>query len=226
MRGVRGTRGDRGPAYVSPSRLTDDEKKLLQPSPQDVISFARFLAQPNTGIVRLLPREKYDYTNLIRIRGGGAFYSFTTLSHEATPWSDIKFQDDQLHTGFNEQGLGLMAALSNVTLEDVGLDNSAVRLISQLALPKKYAEHKFQADRNRSGFKADGNTYQSTLLAQLNVTYILRSTVYTGMDSLVAFRMIRRDSDGGVTLLWKMLSKLPAKKPKDMPPEYRVPSRL
>jgi hypothetical protein len=226
LKGVRSARRDRGPGFVNPSKLTDDQKKLLQPSPNDVASFARFLGRPKTGILRLLPREKYDYTNLMPIRGGGAFYSFTRLSHEANPWSDIKFQDDQLHTGFNDQGLGLMAVIGNAALEDVGLDNPAVRLLSQLALPALYAEHKTQAYRNKSGFKAGGSVYQSTLPAQLDVTYVLRSTIYNGMDSVIAFRIIRRDSDGGITLLWKMLSQLPVKKPKDMPREYRDPFLL
>jgi hypothetical protein len=41
---------------------------------------------------------------------------------------------------------------------------------------------------------------------------------------VIAFRLIRRDSDGGVTLLWKMLSKLPVKKLKDIPREFMEPS--
>lgn len=221
LRGMRSPRATPGPPYVSPSKLTDEQKRLLKPSPHYEASFASFLSQPNTGLVRLLPREKYDQTVQMPLRGGGAYYSFGKLSHEADPWSDIKFQEGQLHTGVNDLTLGLMTILGDVPLENVDLDNPAVKFISQLALPAKYVEYKSHVDKYGSGVEADGNIYRSALPAQLNATYILRSTIYNRVDSVIAFRMIGRDSDGSVTLLWKILNKLQVKKLKDIPREYR-----
>lgn len=53
------------------------ETELLAPSRADQEKFAEFLAQPDTGLVRLLPREKWDYK--LSIRGGGAYYYFATV---------------------------------------------------------------------------------------------------------------------------------------------------
>jgi hypothetical protein len=204
------------PPYVSPSELTAEQKSLLEPSLHYEASFAKFLSQPNTGLVRLLPREKYDQTFQMPLRGGGAYYSFNKLSQEQTPWSDIKFQEGELHTGVNDLTLGLMTMLGDVSLENVDLDNPAVKFISQLALPVKYGEYKSHLEKYRLGFGADG-TYRSGLPAQLNTTYVMRSTIYNRVDSVVGFRVIGEDADGSVTLLWKLLNKLPVKKLKDIP---------
>lgn len=207
------------PPFVSPSKLTDEQKELLRPSPQYETFFRSFLSQPNTGLIRLLPREKYDQTVQMPLRGGGAFYSFTKLSQEATSWSDIKFQEGELHTGVNDLTLGSMTMLGDVPLESINLDNPAVKFISQLALPAKYAEHKSYVDKYRAGFEVDGNVYRSALPAQLNATYVLRSTIYNRVDSVIVVRMIGRDSDGSVTLLWKIVNKLEVKKIKNIPRE-------
>jgi hypothetical protein len=201
--------------------LTDEQKELLKVSPQDETAFARFLSQPNTGLIRLLPREKYEHTVRMPLRGGGAYYSFSKLSHEASPWSDIKYQEGRLHAGFGELTLGLMTMLGDVPLEHLDSSNRAVKFISQLALPANYAEYESQVVKHRSGFEADGNLYRAALPAQLNATYILRSTIYKRADTVIAVRLVRRDSDGGVTLLWKVLDKLQVKKLKDVPQEYR-----
>ena len=224
MRAVRNPRATTIPPSVSPTKLTEEQKKLLKASLQDEASFASFLSHSNTGLIRLLPREKYDYTVQMPLRGGGAYYSFSKLSHEAGPWSDIKYQEGRLHAGVNELTLGLMTMLGDVSLNHLDSDNAAVKFISQLTVPAKYAEYQSHVVKHRSGFEAAGSIYRSALPAQLNATYLLRSTIYNRTDSVIAFRLIRRDSDGGVTLLWKMLSKLPVKKLKDIPREYMEPS--
>ena len=221
MRAVRGSGASVIPPDVSPSKLTDEQKALLKASPQDEAAFAAFLRQPDTGIIRLLPREKYDHTIEMPLRGGGAFYSFNKLSHQAGPWSDIKFQDGQLHAGVNDLTLGLMAVLGDVPLEKLDSNHPARTFIGQLALPANYADYQEQVARHRSGFKADERVYRSVHPAQLDTTYLLRSTIYNRADTVIAFRLVRKDSDGGVTLLWKILDKLQVKKLKDAPREYR-----
>src|SRR6185369_12527837 len=62
------------------------EKKFLAPAPEDQSAYADFLGQPETGLIRLLPREKFDPIGNTKsgmtIRGGGAYYSFARLTHE------------------------------------------------------------------------------------------------------------------------------------------------
>src|ERR1044072_553334 len=53
------------------------EEAFLSPSPEDRAQVADFLSQPDTGLIRLLPREKYDpdvrnqNKYKITIQGGG-----------------------------------------------------------------------------------------------------------------------------------------------------------
>jgi hypothetical protein len=207
----------RDPYVVDQTKLTDEQKAILAPSAEDEGAFPSFLGQANRGLVRLLPREKYDHTTTMPLRGGGAFYSFTRLSHEASPWSDIKLQDGRMSAGVNDLTIGLMTVLPDVSLENVSLESPAVKFIMQLPLAGKYPEYKGQVDKYRAGLEADGKIYKSALPALLDHTYILRSTIYDRVDSVIALRVIRIDSDGSVTLLWKLLNRVKVKKLKDIP---------
>src|SRR5213593_339820 len=62
------------------------EKKFLAASEEDQAAYAEFLKQPDTGLIRLLPREVFDSDvykdrkKSLTLRGGGAYYSFTRLT--------------------------------------------------------------------------------------------------------------------------------------------------
>src|SRR5215831_17569967 len=64
------------------AELNKEEEQFLAPSPSDLQAYGEFLKQPDSGLIRLLPREKYDNPKEMTIRGGGAYYSFTQLKHE------------------------------------------------------------------------------------------------------------------------------------------------
>lgn len=209
-------------SYSTP-KLTKAQRELLEPAAADRAAFASFLRQPDTGIVRLLPREKYDHTTAMPLRGGGAYYSFTRLSHEAGPWSDIRFQNGELHVGFNDLTLGLIATLGDVPLEDLTASHPAVEFLSSLPVPVRYADVGPQADKNAAGFEAGAQLYKSSVTAQLNTTYLLRSTLYNEADTVVALRTVRADADGSIVLLWKSLSRLKVKKLKDVRKPEREP---
>ena len=49
----------------------------------------------------------------------------------------------------------------------------------------------------------------SRLPVAVNGTYLLRSIDYSTSDVLVAFKVVRKDSDGSVILAWKLLKKYP-----------------
>ena len=70
------------------------EKQFLAPAASDRAQFTSLLGQPNTGLVRLLRREKYDDNaskdeKTLTTRGGGAYYSFVRATHEYGYGSDI-----------------------------------------------------------------------------------------------------------------------------------------
>lgn len=210
------------PSYSAP-KLTSEQRELLEPTAADRAAFADFLRQPGAGIVRLLPREKYDHTTAMPLRGGGAYYSFSRLSHEAGPWSDIRFQNGELQVGFNDMTLGLMAKLGDLPLQELTASHPAVEFLNSMAVPVKYADVGPQADKNAAGFKAGGQFYRSSVTAQLNTTYVLRSTHYYEADTVVALRAVRSDTDGSIVFLWKSLSRLKVKKLRDVRKPEREP---
>ena len=71
-------------------QLREKEKLFLEATAEDRAAFAEFLKQPNTGLIRLIPRSQQD--GLLTINGGGAYYSFARLTHEYGYGSDIELQ--------------------------------------------------------------------------------------------------------------------------------------
>jgi len=68
------------------------KKGPLAPSDEDRANYANLLAQHNTGLIRLLPRQDNlaKNANAVKIRGGGAYYSFAFLTHEYGYGSDLE----------------------------------------------------------------------------------------------------------------------------------------
>src|SRR6266852_4347258 len=64
------------------------EDQFLSPADEDRAAYKELLSQPDTGLIRLLPREVYESEaykknqKTLTIRGGGAYYSFAKLTHE------------------------------------------------------------------------------------------------------------------------------------------------
>src|SRR5690349_6980183 len=42
-------------------KLTEEQKKLLAPAAEDLTAYRDFLRQGHTGLIRLLPRGKYEF---------------------------------------------------------------------------------------------------------------------------------------------------------------------
>lgn len=190
------------------AQIKAKESALLAPSKEDSREHALFLAQPGTGLVRLLPREKWD--GKLSTRGGGAYYSFTRRTHEYGSGNDIELQRDNLSVGFAGVDFGFMANLGDTPLEMVSNDAEAVRFASAFKAPTVELEAR-AAKRSfwETGRREGEFVYRSELPVVAGSTYVLRSIGYGDSDVLVAFRVLRKDSDGSVVLLWKMLQEFP-----------------
>lgn len=185
--------------------LSESEKLLLSPAPEDQEAFADFLKQPRTGLVRLLPREIFQ--DKLALRGGGAYYSFARLTHEYGYGSDIELQRDHFSTGFAGADFGFLVDLGDVPLEGVTRDTFGVREMNEYKPPAAEPKAREEYRRFGQGFQAEGFTYKSRLPVRVDNTYALRSINYNDSDVLVAFRVVRKDSDGSVVLLWRLLKK-------------------
>jgi hypothetical protein len=200
--------------------LNEKEKLLLSPSDKDQAKFAEFLKQPETGLIRILPRGLYD--NRLTIRGGGAYYSFALLTHEYGRGSDIGLEQIQtqeyapppianyvFQTGFAGADGGFIVRLGNVPLEKVTLDHKGVKFLADFTPPSTEPEARKVFRRDYAGVMKNRFEYKWRSQVIVNQTYALRSINYRTSDVLVAFRVVSKDSDGSVDILWKMLKRFP-----------------
>ena len=189
------------------AQIQAKEKVFLAPSAEDIADFAQFLSQPDTGIARLMPRETYD--GKLLTRGGGSLYSFTRLSHNYGLGSDIGLERGQLSVGFAGADFGFLTSLGNAAIDAVTAEQPGVSFLVEFKTPSTEAEARLQQRRAEIGFAEQGFMYRSSLAATVSSTYALRSVSYGTSDVLVVFRVIRQDSDGSLTLVWKILKLFP-----------------
>jgi hypothetical protein len=192
------------------AELSKLEKAFLAPSEEDQARYAGFLRLPDTGLIRLMPREALDSKNpALNLRGGGAYYSFKELTHEYVNSSDLSLEQGQFTTGFAGANYGLLASLGDVPLQNVSVETSAAHVLSQYTPAPDEPKARIEQRKSSEGTTIDGVTYRGRVSMQLNYTYVLRSVNYYASDSLVAFRVVRIDNDDSVIILWKRLKKYP-----------------
>lgn len=189
------------------SQLNARETAFLEPSTEDRAAFAEYLNAPNSGLIRLLPREEYDNNKHLVIRGGGAYYSFSRLTHEYGYGSDIELQMGNLSVGFAGADYGMLAMLGDVPLESVTLELPELEFLSSYVPPTSLPKARLEQRRTSNGIEMENIRYSRHLPATVNKTYILRSINYDTSDVLVAFRILRKDTDGSLIIGWKLLKK-------------------
>jgi hypothetical protein len=192
------------------------EKLVLVPSEEDRAAAADFLKQPGTGLIRLMPREVYDVHSNKRdfkgltISGGGAYYSFTRLTHEYGYAIDIGFEQGYFSVGFGGADFGMITPLADLTLDEVTMESAALKFLVSYSPPAELAKARVEQRRFRDGgVTIDNQLYQRRVKAEVNTTYLLRSIVYSESDVLVALRVVRKDSDGSLIIVWKLLKSYP-----------------
>lgn len=187
------------------------EQKVLAVADSDRAEFASFLSQPQTGIIRLLPRETYDGNakRALAIRGGGAYYSFVRKTHEYGFGSDIELAQEQLSAGFAGADYGLLLNLGDVSLEQAANDHAATRVLLEYTPPEKEAEVRAVQRKLWQGMELSGLTFKGRVPAKVSNTYLLRSVSIDRSDILAMFRVVREDTDGSLILVYKVLKTFP-----------------
>lgn len=212
--GARAQTSDRAQAAAEIESLREQikvrEATLLAPAREDYEAHAEFLSQPETGVVRLLPREKWD--GKLSTRGGGSYYSFGRKTHEYGFGTDIGLEQDRLKVGFAGANFGFMTNLGDIPLANVTTETEGVKYLVSFNTPAAEPEARVQQRRTGAGFEVDGQRYTNRLPVAVNNTYVFRSIDYSTSDTLVAFRVLRKDEDGSVVLLWKVMKTFPTTK--------------
>lgn len=198
--------GGRGLSFTP---LSEDDRATLAPPAEDAARFAAFLSQPDTGLVRLLPRERFE--GKLGVRGGGAYYSFAHLVHEYRYGSDLALEQGRFSTSYAGADFGFVFDLGEMPLEDVTTDVEPVRFLASFSAPPAEPEARKIQRQLHDGYQHGWFVYRRYVPAAVGHTYVVRAVHYGMSDMLVAFSVVREDeARGGVVLLWKLLKKFPA----------------
>jgi len=225
------------PIYRKPTR---QELNTIAPSAGLLKQFDAFLSQENTGMFKLVvdsgcagnlsivsAKEKcLKFT----MPGAGNSYSFRTNNYRIRHLADLTFTG----SSFQVTGVlthGILVNLGDVPLESVTLQTAGVKFLAEFQPADDFERAQIIDQQLVAGIKRDGFLYSRGLSALENTTYVLRSIAYNGKvmrsirgipyneldfdnrkDITIAFRVVRSDFDGSLTILWKELLKKDAPK--------------
>ena len=213
----------------------------LKPNPEDTTKYKDFLRQQNTGLFRLLPNlgchQKYTIRadeDCLSSAFGGDFYSFRLKVYSDENLYDITLKDGNLISrGYLSQAI--LTTLGDVPLDDVLRSSSGVKFLLDFKPEVDSSKVKRQFNEITAAVDSDGYHYAKSAKAILNTTYALRIIAYLPDDKVkaedsveykkyssvkfderndltLAFRIVRKDENGSLTILWKELSRSKAPK--------------
>lgn len=191
------------------------EQKILAVADTDRADFAAFLSEPQTGIFRLLPREVYmgNTKRGLAHPGGGALYSFVHSSHAPEPVGyDIQLSQGDLSVGFAGADYGMILNLGDIPLDQVVSEHAAVRALLDYRPATAEADARTAYKTLWQGMDLSGVVFKSRLPAKVSNTYLLRSISFEDSDIAVAFRVTRKDTDGSLIIVYKVLKRFPVPK--------------
>lgn len=186
---------------------------VLGISEADIEPHQTLLSQPNTGLMRLLPRESNDWAvykveKKLEMRGGGAYFSFYFRAHPYGYGSDIGFEQGKLHIG----SAGMMTDIGNVEIEGFDVSDPRTSYLLTYQPPTKDSAVHEEHLKFYPNFSVDGVAYMKYIRSDVNHTYLVRSIVYDRYDILAVFKIVKKDDDGSLIIAWKLLKEFPAPK--------------
>lgn len=245
---VNSRREPRPTLYESESQLPANEKKILAPDNQELTKYETFLHQPGTGLCKLFAINEArlamtdvkfgrSYPHLV---GNGAFYSFTKHTHNADEWAQIRLKDGVFYPAYTEMkrtttaasggmtqsfsytsgfSFAVFTALRTVAMEEINSDHAAVRILTELAIPTTYQTFTEQIKTYSTGLNVGAHRLQSSISANPELIYLMRSINYKKADVIIVFRIVQQDRDGNLHILWKQLKSFPSAELKGKPPK-------
>lgn len=220
------------PLYRKPSKK---DLKNLQPSQSLLTQYEKFLQQPETGIFKLSADSSCAVnTNVVvatesclanNIPGAGIAYSFRVKSHRMLHLSDLILDKNVIKSDSLLQQ-GLLVNLGNIELGEVSAQTNGLKYLLDFK-PAASKEELLGIDEKLSkSIKSDGFVYSYGLYVEDKTTFALRSIAYRGKilrsisgvkynefdfdkrkDIVVVFRVVEKDANGDLTILWKEISR-------------------
>lgn len=186
--------------------------KLFESAEDMRKQFNAILAQPNTGVARLLQGNRYDA--LLDGRGGGAYFSFASGTNDYDREPDLEFELSGYHSGFYGGARGFVLDIGSTPIEAVtepfdvprrdlpSRDQDRWRFIAGVPSPEKgEREHALsRADETRSSVLG----FESVVPAKLGHSYLVRCILPNEHDILAVFTTAAMD-EAGVWIVWRVL---------------------
>jgi hypothetical protein len=145
----------------------------------------------------------------LTVNGDGAYYSFERLTHEYGQGSDISLEQGFLSVGFAGADYGMIFKLGDVPVENLSTEHPLVVALTKYNPAKTEPEARFEQRRFSTGTEFEGMSLKNRVPVEIGATYLLRSISYRRSDVLVACKVTRKDSDGSLILVWKLMEKYP-----------------
>ncbi len=192
------------------------EGVLIAPAKEDLNAYDDLLANQNTGLARLFPRDDSDRPDSLRpllINGEGAYYQFKGRKNRYGQGSDVKYSisgsEPQFSVGFAGVDYGFFGALGNVDIRQVDDRLPGVAFALNHTPPNGQPEPAWRTEQARwreGATAADGIRFDDRVRAVVGMSYVVRSVSEGRYDIAAVFQVVRRDpADGSVIIAWKLL---------------------
>ncbi|HVS17449.1 MAG TPA: sigma-70 family RNA polymerase sigma factor [Planctomycetota bacterium] len=189
------------------------EQLLFDEIPPEVRErFAWFAGRDDSGIVRILERSS-RWTDLARVREGGAYWSFAEHSHDYDDDPDLGLESWRFKVGFAGADTGVVVDLGELPLESAlqvyGSQRGGDAIEFALA---ELVDH----DRPREEVIASLRELQARVRAMrgqrpeaiLGHSYLVRSIVHEAHDLLAVFEVVGLDERGAL-IAWQIVRTWP-----------------
>ncbi len=180
------------------SQIKTLEKEILAPGKKDL----KAAQSENLEVFRIMPREIYG--RKLNIEGGGAYYSFTSGSHDYQKIAQISLEQNKIKVGFAGADYGFIADLGEINLASVTRETTEANFLANYKPPTGETEVRIE-QRRAANYEVNGLVYKNSLPAVVGHSYVLRAISFRDADVLVAFKIHRQDADGSLIVFWKML---------------------
>jgi hypothetical protein len=215
------------------AKRTKDQEKKLRPSAEDLARFSDFLKQPRTGIFRLVNDIDCE-SNMFVIRvddackntiPGGSFYSFREKGYTTSYLADLRLKQG-IFVSDGVLSQNILVKLGDVALEGLSAESAGLKYLNEFEPETRSTEATRQFIQIVRGVWRGNYEYRKALPSAENTTYGLRLIAYRGsiyrsfrgwvynlldgddrVDLIVALRVVQKDPDGSVTILWRELSR-------------------
>jgi hypothetical protein len=195
--------------------------------------YSAFLNKKNTGLIMLLPDTGCSSDERIvnisadclktSVPGSGSSFSFRVKTYRIRRLADLNFKNNAFESG-GRLIESAMASLGDKDIELLTLDSEGIKDLVALKPEKDVSLVAKQVEMLQKGVIINNILFSNKISAEKNSTYILRSIAFDAKyfttlngytyneldydkrrDIIIAFRVVEKNADGSIVLLWKEL---------------------